>query len=156
MFSTTGKKVAALGLLWSGIVVGVAGAQVAATFHRVGSTTSGLFTISNGQVMNFHVALDDDDSGPVGKVQMRLIDDTGTVRAKKLVSLEPGQSATLSWPRPGKYRAQYDVLESSTSLIGPRRRVAGSVELYEVDDLVANPPCCVKFFISLPIPDPKG
>lgn len=155
MLSTTGKKAAALGVLLSGIVVGAAGAQVA-TFYRVGSTTSGLFTISHGQVMNFHVALDDDDSGPVGKVQMRLFDDTGTVRAKKLVSLEPGQSATLSWPNPGKYRAQYDVLESSTSLISPRRQVAGSVELYEVDDLVANPPCCVKVFISLPIPDPKG
>ena len=40
MFSTIRMRVAALGLLLSGIAVGVAGAQVVAKFQRVGSTST--------------------------------------------------------------------------------------------------------------------
>jgi hypothetical protein len=158
MFSTIGTKAGALGLVLCGIVVGVAGAQVATAtkFERVGSTTTGLFTIAYGEAMNFHVALDDEDSGPIGKVQMRLYDHTGTVRAKKVVSLAPGQSATLPWDRPGKYRAQYDVLEleSATSL-SDRREVAGTVEVHGPDNLVTKYVCGLNVPTGLPIPDPK-
>ena len=85
--------------------------------------------------MNFHVALDDLTSGPVGRVHMRLYDHAGVVRAERLVSLAPGQSATLPWDIPGKYRVQADVLESTSSL-SSRRQVATTVELYDLDDLL--------------------
>lgn len=157
MFSTRGMKAAALGLLLSGVVVGVAGAQITTRFQRVGSTTTGLFTIAAGEAIQFHVALDDDDSGPVGRVQMRLLDETGVVRKKQLVTLEPGQSATLPWAKPGKYRAQYDVLENVTS-VSDRREVAGTVEVRGPDDLVSRYVCGQNVpsgADSLPIPPPR-
>jgi hypothetical protein len=135
MFNTVRLKVAAIGLLLSGIVVGVAAAQVASTFRRTEGVASGLFTLAVGEAMNFHVALDDLTSGPVGRVHMRLYDHAGVVRAERLVSLAPGQSATLPWDIPGKYRVQADVLESTSSL-SSRRQVATTVELYDLDDLL--------------------
>jgi hypothetical protein len=133
MFSTTRMKVTAVVLLLSGIAVGAAGAQVAATFRRTGGVASGLFTLAEGQAVNFSVALDDLTSGPVGNVKMRLYDHMGTLRSERLVSLAPGRSATMPWDVPGRYRVQVDVLESSSSL-SPRRQVATSVEVYELLD----------------------
>jgi hypothetical protein len=156
MFSTRGTKAAALGLLLSGVVVGVAGAQVATRFERVGSTTTGVFTVAPGEAISFNVALDDDLAGPVGQVQMRLYDDAGNVRKSKLVTLAPGQSATLPWAKPGRYRAQFDVLESAESR-SDRREVAGTVEVHGPDDLVARHVCSqnVPTAPSLPIPPPR-
>ena len=134
MFSTIATKASALGLLLTGIAVGVAGAQVATTFHRTEGAASGLFTLSIGEAMNFHVALDDNTPGPVGRVKMRLYDHAGTLRAERLVSLAPGQSATLPWDVPGRYRVQAEVYESTSSL-SARRQVATTVELYDIDDL---------------------
>ena len=136
MFNTIGMKSAALGLLLllTGVAVGVAGAQIAGTFQRTGSTSTGLFTIHDGEAVNFSVSLDDDSSGPVGRVLMRLIDDQGTVKVGRLVSLAPGRSATLPYNVPGRYRAQFEKQESTPSL-SDRRSVAGTVEVFDVDDV---------------------
>jgi hypothetical protein len=134
MLRNIAMKSTAFGLVLLGIVVGVAGAQVVDTFRRAGSGGSGLFTVSSGEAVSFHVSLDDDTPGPVGRVQMRLFDQRGVVVARQLVALAPGQSATLTHDVPGWYRAQADVLESAFGL-SDRRTVASTVELFDVDDL---------------------
>ena len=127
-------KSGAFGLVLLGIVVGVAGAQVVETFQRVGSGATGLFTVSIGEALSFHVSLDDDTSAPAGRVQMRLFDQRGAVVARQVVTLAPGQSATLTHDVPGTYRALADVYESAFNL-GNRRAVGTTVELFDVDDL---------------------
>lgn len=137
MLRTIAVKNGALGILLLGAVVGLASAQVVDTYQRQGSLSTGLFTLAAGEVLNFNVTLDDDSSGPVGKVYMRLIDDRGTVKASKLVSLGPGQSATLPYSVPGRYRAVFELRESTLNL-SDRRAVASTVEVFDVNDFKIN------------------
>ena len=141
MMKTMGMKSAAIGLLLTGVAVGVAGAQIAESFQREGSASTGLFTLNSGEMINFHAALDDDSSGPIGRVLMRLIDDQGIVRAGRVVSLAPGRSATLTYDVPGRYRAQAEMYESSLDL-SDRRMVATSVELIGADHITARIVVC--------------
>ena len=149
MIRNTAVKSGAFGLVLLGIVVGVAGAQVVDTFRRVASGGTGLFTVSAGEAARFNVSLDDDAAGPIGRVQMRLFDHRGVVVAKRLVSLAPGQSATMTHNVPGQYRVQADVLESAFAFTD-RRAVASTVELFNVDDLKIN-----RFVCGANIPIPK-
>ena len=128
------KGAAALGLLLTGVGVGVAGAQIAESFQRKGSAATGLFTLGDGEAVNFHASLDDDSSGPAGRVLMRLFDDQGVVRAGRIVSLTPGRSATLMYDVPGHYYAQAELYESSSNL-SDRRGVSTTVEVSDLDHL---------------------
>jgi hypothetical protein len=134
MFRTISIKRSTLGLLLAGVVVGAAGAQVVETFQRAGSDSTGLFTLSYGEGVKFSVSLDGRSPGPTGRVQMRLLDPNGTVKASQLVSLAPGRSATLAYDVPGRYRAQAEVYDSSLNLTD--RTVATTVEVFDVNDLL--------------------
>jgi hypothetical protein len=149
MMKNIAVKSGALGLVLLGVVVGVAGAQVVDVFRRVASGGTGLFTVSAGEAARFNVSLDDDTGGPVGRVQMRLIDHRGVVVAKRLVTLAPGQSATMTHNVPGQYRVQADLLESAFDFTD-RRAVASTVELFNVDDFKINRLVCGEY-----IPNPK-
>ncbi len=133
MFRNIAIKRSALGLLLLGIVVGAAGAQVVETFQRIGSQSTGLFTLSAGEELKFNVSLDGRGTTTT-RVQMRLIDPNGTVRASQLVSLLPGRSATLPYDVPGRYRAHAEIFDSSLNLTD--RSIATTVEMFDVNDLL--------------------
>jgi hypothetical protein len=68
---------------------------------------------------------------------MRLIDDTGAIQAFQTVTLNPGQSATLTHDEPGRYRVQAEVYEPEFGF-SPRRTVVGLVEVFGLDDLTIH------------------
>ena len=131
MLQTNGMKRRTLGLLMAGVVFGVNGAQAASPPTRY--LTSGLFTVHQREGVYFHVSLDDIRGGPIATIIMRLIDETGAVRAARTVTLNPGQSATLTHDEPGLYRAQAEVYEQAVGL-SDRRTVVGLVEVFGLDD----------------------
>ena len=115
--------------------VAAAQAQIVATAEPTlppGYCTGGPFTLTAGGVM-FHVLLDDDPSAPPMRVSMRLYDSEGTVVAHRNVTLAPGQARTLGFRGSGLLWAQ----ATFESLLDPgdRRNTAGSVELFDVDNI---------------------
>lgn len=148
MVWTIAMERGALALLLAGAGAGVAGGQTlgtAPTTHRTGYCPGGLFTLTGGTLstptlgtVKFHVALDDRRSGPDGLVLMRLIDHEGTVVKAQTVLLRPGESATLEHAGFGLYRAQAETFESVPNVdLSDRRRVVGTVELFDVDNFRA-------------------
>jgi len=136
MIRSVAIKGIAFALLVAGAAVGVADAQVITvtpTPRRTGYCPGGPFTLVGGEV-KFHVALDDRQMEPVGLVLMRLIDQDGAVVTSQTVSLRPGQTATLEFRGRGLLlRAQAETFETAGTL-SDRRRVVGSVELFERAD----------------------
>jgi hypothetical protein len=136
MLQTNRMKRRTLGLLLAGIVVGLNGTQAVA-LQATRYITSGLFTLHLREGVHFHVSLDDIRGGPVATVIMRIIDDTGVVQASRTVTLNPGQSATLTHDEPGRYRVQAEVYEQTLGL-SARRNVVGGVEVFGLDDLTIH------------------
>jgi hypothetical protein len=136
MLQTISMKRRTLGVLLAGVVVGVSGAQ-AVSLQPTGYIRSGLFTVHPREGVHFRVSLDDLRGGPVATIVMRLIDDTGAVQASQTVTLNPGQSATLTHNVAGLYRVQADVYEPEFGL-NARRHVDGSVEVFGLDDLTIH------------------
>jgi hypothetical protein len=120
----------ALGLLVVGVIVGAAGAEVVNGLQRTLHVTSGLFTVEQGESIDFHVALDGRSAGPVRTVLLRLVDELGTSKSSKVVTLGPGQAATLTHAAAGRFRALAEVYESAVD-VGDRRFVATTVEVSE-------------------------
>jgi hypothetical protein len=106
MLKTVAMNRSALALLLAGVIVGAAGAQVGIPNYRTRYVTTGLFRVTAGETVNFHVTL---DTGPAGLVRLRLLDPGGATVVEKPYKLAAGQSATLVHSVPGLYRAQADV-----------------------------------------------
>ena len=138
--TTAGRRAGAV-LLLIGIAVGAAGAQgIEALDDMLRTEVMGtsLFTVLPDEKAEFNVTLEDPEGGPSSSVVMRLIDPAGTVVARKVVSLAPGQSATLRHRVPGRYRAQA-VLFDPVGVFADLRTVASTVEIGGAGDLTAKP-----------------
>jgi len=114
-------------LLVMGIVMGVAGAKAVPllppTFLNIG-----LFTLGKGETALFNVTLDDDRTGPSASVVMQLIDPKGVTVVRQIVTLAPGQSATLKYDVPGVYRAHAQIVSASDTF-SDRRRLITTLEI---------------------------
>ena len=108
-----------------GIFAGVGGAQVIQ--YKIAN--SGLATVNDSETMKFHFTLEDAAGTPPAVVQMQLLNENGAVVASKIVTLNPGQSATLESASPGLRRAHADVVDSVPQ-ITDRRTGVGSVEIH--------------------------
>jgi hypothetical protein len=118
-----------LALLLVGIVAGAGAAQVLPTLEPDSFLNTGLFSVGQGEGVNFHVSLDDRRTGPPTTVLLRLLDRSGAVVARREATLNPGQSTTLVHREPGLYRAHAEVVEPDGAL-GARRIVLGTVEIF--------------------------
>jgi hypothetical protein len=130
MFETIAMKRGALAVLLATTFVGAAEAQSPPTgTRRAAYCTGGLFTLSEGTA-KFHLALDDNSSGPSALVLMRIIDPVGNVVRTKSVTLGPGRSATLEHSGTGLFRVQAETFESAINInFSDRRNFLSSLEL---------------------------
>ena len=119
-------------LLITGAFAGVLGAQVIDSLLRRSFVNTGLFTVGAGEGVNFHIALDDARTGPPARVLMQLFNQNGAAVAREEVLLAPGQSKTLAYRQPGRYRAHAQIMEPDERL-GSRRIVLGTVEIFPLD-----------------------
>jgi hypothetical protein len=126
-----------LGLLLVGIMVGAAGVHAVQSLERARFLNTGLFTLAAGEAVNFNATLDDHRGGPPARVLMQLLDVKGAVVARREVSLEPGQSATLAYRQPGVFRAQAQIIEPDAPL-GTRRIVVSTVEIFGLETQALN------------------
>ena len=133
---TISMKRRTVGVLLAGVVM-AATAATAASLQPTAYITSGLFTVHPREGVHFHVSLDDLRGAPTATVIMRFIDDTGVVQAFQTVTLNPGQSATLTHHESGRYRVQAEVYEQTLGL-SARRNVVGGVEVFGLDDLTIH------------------
>jgi hypothetical protein len=127
MLKTPAIRASALGLALTAVAVGAVGAQ--GTEPRY--LTLGLLTVGATEALSFHVSFDDYSDQPPATVQMNILDQSGTLVRSKVVTLTPGQSATLSLRASGKYRGQ----AVTGSLVNPsgRRELVGCAEV-SIDD----------------------
>jgi hypothetical protein len=121
-----------LGLLLVGMMAGAAGVHAVQSLERARFLNTGLFTLAAGEAVNFNATLDDRRGGPPARVLMQLLDAKGAVVARRDVSLEPGQSATLAYRLPGVLRAQAQIIEPDAPL-GTRRIVVSTVEIFGLE-----------------------
>lgn len=89
---------------------------------------SGLFTVSPGEGVNFHVSIDDVRGAAPLNVLLRLFDSRGVVVARSEVVLQPGESTTLRFQQAGLYRAQM-VIPAAPDSSSARRAIIGSLEI---------------------------
>jgi hypothetical protein len=122
-----------LALLLVGVVTGAAGAKVIQDRERIDFLGSGLFTVDPGESVNFNATLDDRRGGPPARVTLRLLDRKGAVVARRDVTLEPGDSATLVHNLPGVFRAQAQIMEPDIPL-GSRRLLLSTIEIFRSSD----------------------
>ena len=128
MLKSPGMRASALGLVLAAAAVGAAGAQEPEPRYL----TLGLLTVGAGEALGFHVSFDDHSQEPPAIVQLNLFDQEGTLVRSRVVTLAPGQSATLLLRAAGKYRAQAVVFGSPVNPSG-RREVVGCAEM-SIDD----------------------
>ena len=114
------------------MMAGAAGVHAVQSLERARFLNTGLFTLAAGEAVNFNATLDDHRGGPPAKVLMQLLDAKGAVVARQDVVLEPGQSATLAYRRPGVFRAQAQIIEPDAPL-GTRRIVVSTVEIFGLE-----------------------
>lgn len=134
MSRTTAKG---LGLLLVGMMAGAAGVHAVQGLERSRFLNTGLFTLAPGEAVNFNATLDDQRGGPPARVLMQLLDAKGAVVARRDVTLEPGQSATLAYRQPGVLRAQAQIVEPDAPL-GNRRIVVSTVEIFGLETLAGE------------------
>jgi hypothetical protein len=127
------KRITGLVLLLIGIAVGVGAAQVLPVREPSSFLNTGLFTVNSGEGVSFHASLDERRGALPATVLLRLVDEAGGVVARREVLLNPGQSATLQYLRPGRLRAHADIIEDSGAT-GQRRIVLGTVEIFSLGD----------------------
>lgn len=129
---------AALGLVLAGLAVGAVGAQQ----PEPRFLTLGLLTVGTGEGILFNMSLEEDSQGPPAIVQMNLIDQSGVVVRSRVVTLAPGQSATLPYTVPGRYRPQAVIFTPSSEQSG-RRAVVGCAEIGKNDFTTLNRITCM-------------
>ena len=128
MLKTPGMRTSVVGLVLAAAAVGAVGAQTPEPRYL----TLGLLTVGATEALSFHVTYDNDSDQPPATVQLNLLDHMGTLVRSKVVTLAPGQSATLSLRAQGKYRGQAVVFDSVANPSG-RREVVGCAEV-SIDD----------------------
>ena len=122
-------------LLLIGGAAGAVGAQAIDALVLTEYIQTGLFTVRSGETAAFNVSFDELASAEHStSVSMRLYDEAGTIVARRQVTLEPGQSASLRYRTPGRYRA-FASVSDPTDLFSSRRNVVGTVEVGGADDL---------------------
>jgi hypothetical protein len=136
MFRTVAKKASAVGLLLAGVVIGAASAQVVGELQRSRVIMTGPFTVFDGETVDFHVARDSRSSTTPATVRLRLFDPQGTVVVRRVVSLAPGQSATLTHDAAGRFHGEVEVFESAPGEAG---FVESTLEVGPVNDLTTRP-----------------
>ena len=94
MLKTMGMKASALGLVLAGAAVVAVGAQGTGEPHRY--LTLGLLTVGATEAISFHVSFDDYSEEPPATVQLNSSIRAGTLMKSRVVTLAPGQSATLA------------------------------------------------------------
>jgi hypothetical protein len=139
MTKTTMMKSIAAGFLLAAMFAGVSSAQISDSPERSRYLNTGLFTVAEGEGVNFHVALDDRRTGAPATVLMRLFNQDGAVVARHDIILQAGQSTTLRINQPGLYRAHAEVRDSSSSAC-ERRTVRGTVEIFRPLSPTPPPP----------------
>jgi hypothetical protein len=136
MFRAVITKGSAVGLLLAGVLIGAAGAQVIGAIQLSRVIITGTFTVFDGETANFHVARDSRSPTASATVLLRLFDEQGSVAARRVVTLAPGQSATLTHRVAGRYHGEAEVFESAP---GERGIVESTVEVGTADDLTIRP-----------------
>jgi hypothetical protein len=136
MFRTVAVKGSAVGLLLVGVVIGAAGAQVVGATQLSRLIVTGPFTVLDGETANFHVARDSRSSTAPATVRLRLFDSRGTVVGRTVVTLAPGQSATLTHGVAGRFHGEVEVFESAPGEAG---FVESTLEVGPANDLTIQP-----------------
>ena len=109
-----------LALLLVGVIAGAAGANAVQSLERARFLVSGLFTLDPGEVGELQRRPSRTDAAAPGQVLLHLLDAKGAVVARRDVTLEPGQSATLALQPARFFRAQAQIVEPDMPL-GSRR-----------------------------------
>ena len=91
---------------------------------------SGLFTLDPGEAVNFNVTLQADVTRRPARVLLHLLDANGAIVARRDVTLEPGQSATLRYGLPGVLRAQAQIVEPDADGWRPAVCVLSTIEIF--------------------------
>ena len=136
MFRTVVTKGSAVGLLLAGVLMGVAGAQVAGALQLTRVIITGPFTVFDGETASFHVARDSKSPTAAASVALRLFDARGRIVARRTVSLAPGQSATLTHAVAGQFHGEVEV---SDTALADRGIVESTVEVGTVNDITTRP-----------------
>ena len=136
MFRTVVTKGSAVGLLLAGVLIGAAGAQVVGAIQLSRVIITGPFTVFDGETVNLHVARDSRSPTASATVRLSLFDTKGSVVGSKVVTLAPGQSATLAHGVAGRFHGEVEVFESAP---GERGIVESTVEVGTVNDLTTRP-----------------
>jgi hypothetical protein len=137
MSKRTMMTVTAAGFLLVGVFAGPASAQIAPDASQACYINTGLFTVAQGEGVNFHVSLDDRRTGAPATVLLQLFNQDGAVAARKEVTLQPGQSTTLQFDKPGLYRAHAQMPDPQ-SAASDRRIVLGTVEIFRALSATAS------------------
>ena len=136
MFRTVVTKGSAVGLLLAGVLIGAASAQVAGAMQLSRVIITGPFTVFDGETTKLHVARDSRSPTASATVHLRLFNAQGSVVGRRVVTLGPGQSATLTHAVAGKFHGEVEVFESAP---GERGTVESTVEVGSVNDLTIRP-----------------
>jgi hypothetical protein len=130
----------AFGCLLLGLGGGAATAQVVGDALSVRNLNSGLFSLDGTDTAAFHVTLDEARGASGGRVLMQFLDEWGTVVARKDVTLQAGQSASLRTEGPGLFRAHAQLVDAGLQITS-RRAVVGAVEVLDLTTEQRGPVC---------------
>jgi hypothetical protein len=126
---TSMRAAVAAGLLVTGMTVGAGATYAVQTLSSSFAGRTGMFTLLDGEWVNYSATLDDHRGGSPATVSMRIIDKRGATVAQQNVVLQAGQSATLPFRGVGSFRALSEVVQPDT-LLGDRRRVLTTLEIF--------------------------
>ena len=122
------------------LVVGIFAGGAAAQIVQYKVLNSGLTTVNDHETIKFHFTLEDKEGMPPAIVQMQLLNETGSVVASKIVTLDPGHSATLEDSSAGLRRAHADIVDA-VSQVTTRRAAVGTVEVHDTLTKIVRPVC---------------
>lgn len=126
---TSMRAAVAAGLLVTGMTVGAGATYAVQTLGSSFAGRTGMFTLHDGEWVNYSATLDDNRGASPATVSMRILDKRGATVAQQNVVLQAGQSATLPFRGVGSFRALSEVVQPD-SFFGDRRRVLTSLEIF--------------------------
>ena len=126
---TSMRAAVAVGLLVTGMTVGAGATYAMQLLSSSFTGRTGLFTLEDGEWVNYSATLDDNRGASPATVSMRILDKRGATVAQQNVVLQAGQSATLPFRGVGSFRALSEVVQPDT-FFGNRRRVLTTLEIF--------------------------